>query len=214
MIMRIFTSTHTPPQHHSVYTHVFPSNDEVFNSASAFIDALTDRAITRGNLRSDTLRFAYGIRRRLSALGGNNLKEGDTLFILSPNSLLYPVVFLGALAAGVRVACSSAAQVPSEVAHQISITQPNHFIVHPSNIKCVVLALRSQGYDLNEIQRRVILLGKTEDLSENSIGKGWVTFSDIIDHQEPWDPVQFDGEKAHQVSFLAFPYFPYTCSIN
>lgn len=81
---------------HSVFEHIFPTTNDPFpESSTALVDAITGEVTTRGQLKRAALTFAYGVRNSLTALGGTNLKRGDTALVFSPNSVLYPIVSLG-----------------------------------------------------------------------------------------------------------------------
>jgi len=62
----------------------------------AFIDGVTGRTITRGQLKENALRLASGIR----ALG---LKKKDVACLWGPNSLEWAQAAFGLMAAGVTV---------------------------------------------------------------------------------------------------------------
>jgi 4-coumarate--CoA ligase len=95
---------------------------EYHDQPVAIIDAVSGQTISRKELSDKALRFAYGLR-NLSKLGkGEDLKRGDMVSVFSINTLDYPVVILGAFAAGVRIALSSPVQTPKELAHQLKLT--------------------------------------------------------------------------------------------
>lgn len=58
---------------------------------NAFIDAATDTALTRSQLRSLALSLGHGIKNHPEIQG----KRGDTALIFSPNTVAFPVVVFG-----------------------------------------------------------------------------------------------------------------------
>lgn len=198
--MTVYKSQNRPvaSTYRSVFSHVTSGNNSSLGDI-AYIDGSTHAFVTRGQVIREALQFAHTLRNGLSSLGGQNLDEGDIILVFTPNSLLSPSVLLGALAAGVCAACSGASQTAKELAHQISITKPKHFAVHPSIRAVLVDALSLMGYTQDEIQRRTILLARDEDIPRDLAAQGWVTYSNAIAHENEWVPVKFDGQRASNV---------------
>lgn len=67
-----------------------PSDQIVFAEASD-----PNNHITYGQLQDQVLRCAFGLKRMF------NIQHGDVVVICSPNSLEYPVLFYGIIAAGI-----------------------------------------------------------------------------------------------------------------
>ncbi|KAJ7060923.1 AMP binding protein [Mycena amicta] len=78
----------------------------------AFIDAATGVCLTRGQLVDLALALANGLRTRLG------LRRGDTVLLYSPNSLAWPVLLFGCVAAGLRITTANSAYTSRELAHQ------------------------------------------------------------------------------------------------
>ena len=86
MAPRIYTSRFPPTERpeQSVYSYVLPSaeDDPHLAKKPQFIDAATGLVLTRGELRTKTLEFAYGLRNVLHArYGGPRLGRGDTILV-------------------------------------------------------------------------------------------------------------------------------------
>ena len=81
--------------------------------APALIDGLTGRTITYAQL-------AEMVRRLAGAFAGIGLRKGDVLGIFSPNNVLYPVVFHGALAAGATVTTVNSLATAHDVRSQLA----------------------------------------------------------------------------------------------
>jgi acyl-CoA synthetase (AMP-forming)/AMP-acid ligase II len=100
--MTVYQAPLRPPilPSQSIFHYLFP-NDSAFypkqdRSSVAFIDALSGRSVTRGDLEEQGRRLATGIRKR-------GLHRGDVACIFGLNSLEWINAMLGCQAAGVRV---------------------------------------------------------------------------------------------------------------
>src|SRR3954468_5258274 len=78
----------------------------------AVIDGPSGREMTVGELADGVDRFA-------AALGERGLGRGDVIALFAPNNAYYPVVFHGALAAGVAVTTVNSLYTPDELAFQL-----------------------------------------------------------------------------------------------
>jgi acyl-CoA synthetase (AMP-forming)/AMP-acid ligase II len=107
-----------PPSGRIVYDHVLPEKTAFDPNSPAFIDGITGRIITRAELRRDTLRLGQGIHELKSRGAGREGKE-PVVLIFSPNTMDYPVQFLGVQAAGCIASLVNASYLTDELAHQI-----------------------------------------------------------------------------------------------
>lgn len=130
----------------------------------------------------------------------SDLNRGDKVLIFSPNCTLYPMATMATLAAGVVLACSGTAQTPKELAYQIKLTQPRHFIVHPSLLEVFLRTMELMGISLEESKRRTILLASPADMPPEILRQGWIAFSSLLAHESPWIPEDFSGSKSNEVS--------------
>ncbi|NUO59473.1 MAG: AMP-binding protein [Hamadaea sp.] len=80
--------------------------------APALIDGRTGQTVSYAHL-------AYQVERLAAGLAEAGLHPGDVLAIFSPNTLLYPVVFHAALAAGATVTTVNALATPADLASQL-----------------------------------------------------------------------------------------------
>lgn len=71
-------------------------------SLPVYIDGLTGRTVSRGELENTALRLASGLR-------GLGLKRGDVVNLWAPNSLEFAFAVWGAIAAGLVVSPSNIA---------------------------------------------------------------------------------------------------------
>ncbi|KAF8317906.1 acetyl-CoA synthetase-like protein [Clavulina sp. PMI_390] len=180
----------------SAFTHIF--SQPIDDGRPAFIEASTNTAITRGELKGKALRLGSAFL-QLSKLGrGPDLTEQDAVLLFSPNNLFYPVVTLASLASGVPVGCASAAAVPAELAHMIVLTKASFFIVHPTLFETFKAAMKLCGLPPAAYGKRVVFLSSKRSLSGES------TVEDLIAASAPMNPVNFDGERSKKSNIYFF----------
>jgi 4-coumarate--CoA ligase len=76
----IYPDVHIPDE--SIFTHALPVNGPYDDSLPAFIDAPSGKMITRGELRDNSLKFAYGLvgdNQVLASKGGPKFARGDVI---------------------------------------------------------------------------------------------------------------------------------------
>ncbi|KAJ7269564.1 AMP binding protein [Mycena rebaudengoi] len=105
----------------SVYTRIFSprGSGDVGGfppSRRALIDAASGTVITRAQLKDLTLSLGYGLRNHPNTRA--LAQRGDTVLIYSQNSLAWPVVLFGCVAAGLRCTPANNAYTSQELAHQ------------------------------------------------------------------------------------------------
>jgi 4-coumarate--CoA ligase len=98
---KVYTSAHPPIPvvRRSIFTYLFEdewTNEGGSPSSPAYIDAATNQTLTRQDVKTGSLKLAWGLQNRvpLSDSGGP-LKRGDTIMIMSPNSLSWPLALFG-----------------------------------------------------------------------------------------------------------------------
>ncbi|KZO99520.1 AMP binding protein [Calocera viscosa TUFC12733] len=202
--MTIFKS-HFPPYdlsgaRCSVFDYVF--SGQVSGDKAAFIDGVNEnRRITRSGLRDLSLSLAYGLRNTLSRRGGLPLQRGDVVLVFSPNSLEYPVMLLGAAAAGVRVSPANAAYTPKELAFQYKDSTAKHVFVDPALLPLLLEAFKITGVSEKEARQRTILLAFSDRIDKKF--QGWLTFDDLIGAEKA-QPERFSGEHSNSTLFLPY----------
>ena len=97
----------------SLFTQVFAKNWDP--SLPAYIDAPTGFTLTRGDVYNQSLQFAWGLRNVLGQ------KKKDIMAIFSPNSIQWPILLLGGIAAGMRITTVNSSYTPPELLHQLSV---------------------------------------------------------------------------------------------
>ncbi|KAF8340323.1 uncharacterized protein EI90DRAFT_3035186 [Cantharellus anzutake] len=185
----------------SVFTYLFAN--ERYNEV-AFIDPISNKSITRRQLKSDSLRFARSLR-NLDTLGqGASLQRGDTITIFSTTSIYYPVIILGAFAAGTPVACSSAAQTPTELAHQFTLTRPKFFAVQLQLLPVFLDTLKLLKVDEKEVIQRSVLICEREELSQSLRQQGWRCIYNLFEGDDDFEPEDFDGQRSSETALIVY----------
>lgn len=120
----IYHSIHRLGDHHKIPTRPdldiatfvlsqFPSPHQA-ESRVALIDSATSKRVTYAQLKRSILSLASGL---YHALG---VRKGDVIFLLSPNSLLYPTICLAVLSVGAILTTANPLNTESEIAKQVS----------------------------------------------------------------------------------------------
>ncbi|EJT97531.1 acetyl-CoA synthetase-like protein [Dacryopinax primogenitus] len=118
-------------------TSISPSRPRVPEDKPIFDLPSTGEVLTYGRLRSDTLSLAAGLHALLKNapghgdLGVSGTSTGPIVLLHFPNSLHYPVVLLGSLAAGCTVTLTNPILTPTEIAHIVGQTEPEVVFTQP-----------------------------------------------------------------------------------
>ncbi|KAK6933461.1 AMP-binding enzyme, C-terminal domain, partial [Dillenia turbinata] len=115
---------------HYVLSH-FPSGD-VAESKVAFIDSVTNRRVTYAELSRNINSLASGL---YHALG---IRKNDVVFVLSPNSVLYPAICLAVLSVGAILTTANPLNTESEIMKQVRDSKPKLGVASPEEIHKLV----------------------------------------------------------------------------
>ncbi|KAJ7697590.1 AMP binding protein [Mycena rosella] len=205
MSPRIYTSAYpsAPILNTSIFTRVFaPHGPELVGafprSMKAFIDSESGTFITRGQLHLLALSFAYGLREHPTTQP--YARRGDTALILAANSLAWPVILHGCVAAGLRCTFANRGFSFRELAYQYLD-------------KCIdtVRSMFSEiGLSREEGDRRTIILDRDlrwaggSGASRNLAAHGLRTFQDMLSRGTMDREEQFEGSTAHETVFLCY----------
>jgi acyl-CoA synthetase (AMP-forming)/AMP-acid ligase II len=110
----------------------------------AIIDGPSGREVTFAEL-------AQGVDRFAAALGERGLGRGDVIALFAPNNPYYPVVFHGALAAGVAVTTVNALYTPDELAFQLRDSGAKLLVTISPFLDRARAALREEGLAVTEV---------------------------------------------------------------
>ncbi|GJJ12638.1 hypothetical protein Clacol_006881 [Clathrus columnatus] len=178
----------------SVGIMVFSKNLDAHRPA--YIDAKTTQTLTRGDVYTQSLRLAWSLRNTLKQ------KPGMTMAIFSPNSITWPILLLGGIAAGLRITTINTSYTPNELRHQLEDSGAFHIFTHPTLVEIVVAALKSMKVSDIEIQNRVILLPGLIQLS-NSENKH-LHFNNLLGPNQLETEESFNGSASDDTVFLCY----------
>ncbi|CAO3701531.1 unnamed protein product [Rhizopus microsporus] len=158
-----------------------PSDQIVFAEASD-----PNNHITYGQLQDQVLRCAFGLKRMF------NIQHGDVVVICSPNSLEYPVLFygiiaaaqLGGVAAPIRHSTYSSFE---ETVNVINIIQPKAIIVHESEIQTVFPAAEKAKIPMSNI----LVITSCIDYIKDTYAGAQVVDSNLFSNGEAAEPYPY-----------------------
>lgn len=86
---------------------------EVAERRTALVDSVTGHRVSYAELRRSITRLGAGLHH------GLGVKKGDVVFVLSPNSLLYPVICLAVLYIGAVITTANPVNTEAEIIKQV-----------------------------------------------------------------------------------------------
>ncbi|CAL5872765.1 uncharacterized protein PFLUO_LOCUS7034 [Penicillium psychrofluorescens] len=116
-------------------SYLFSNPYNVSRDRTIFIDAVSGRSHTYDDVLQRTRSLASGLRQ----LG---VQTGDTVAMMCPNSIDYPIICYGIIGAGATVSPSNATYTSEEVHHQLQTTGAKYLIVHSSLAQTVKDAVK------------------------------------------------------------------------
>ncbi|KAI8924356.1 hypothetical protein BC831DRAFT_310536 [Entophlyctis helioformis] len=134
-----------------IASFVLGSKDVQANLAKpAFIDAATGETITFGDHIRRVQAFASGFVHHLG------FKKGDVLAMFSPNSIHYPAIVFGAVAAGGAFSGANPTNTADELAYQLKDSGASILVADPSVLATAKQAAKTAGLRAD----RVFVLAK------------------------------------------------------
>ncbi|KAJ7196467.1 AMP binding protein [Mycena pura] len=213
MSPRIYTSPYPdiPLPRTSVFTHIFasrrPGDVGGFPGArKAFIDAASGAYITRAQLLDLALAFAHGLRTHPDT----RASRGDTVLIFSPNSLAWPVVLFGSVAAGLRCTTANSAYTSRELAHQYVDSRARLLITSEDGLGAVRAMFAELGVPRSEGDRRTIVMrrdlqwARGPAAESNPEAAGLLTMEDLLKGGKMRQEEQFAGDLSNETVFLCY----------
>ncbi|KAF8633434.1 hypothetical protein AX17_004604 [Amanita inopinata Kibby_2008] len=200
-----------PVVERSLYTHLFVSSEPNLvggfpGSIPAFIDAASGTTLTRAALKQLTFTFAHGIRNHPQA----NAKRGDTILIYSPNSLNWPVVLFGSVAAGLRCTLANSAYNARELEHQYTDSGATLILTSEDGLGTVRETLKNLGLGREEADRRIIVLGNSLDWAGGPAAPhmpeaaGLLRMEDLLKLGTLTEEEKFEGRLAQETVYLCY----------
>ncbi|KAJ7109643.1 AMP binding protein [Mycena crocata] len=206
-----YPDTHIPKT--SVFTRIFASQASgdvggFPESTKAFIDAATGTCITRAELLHLSLSFGHGLRNHPDTKPF--ARRGDTILIYSPNSLAWPVVLFGSVAAGLRCTTANSAYTSQELAHQYTDSKAKLLITTEEGISTVKKMFAELGVSKEDGDKWIIVLGR--DLAwaggpkakRSTEADGLLTMEDLLNGGKLDEEEKFDGPLSDSTVYLCY----------
>jgi acyl-CoA synthetase (AMP-forming)/AMP-acid ligase II len=147
------------------------------------------------------LSFAWGLRNHFTTLGGIKLVKGNTVLIYSPNSIAWPVLFFGSIAAGFVCTPANSAYTASELAHQWKDSRASLILSHPDLVQTVLDMFEQIGVSPADAKKRIVLA--TWGFA-GTVPSGYVTMDDLLGKGAVAHEERFDGQDAHQTAMCCY----------
>lgn len=128
-----------------------PANQS--ESQIALVDAATGRRVTYAQLRRSIRSLASAL---YHALG---VRKGDVVFVLSPNSLLYPTICLAVLSVGAALTTANPLNTASEIGKQVrdsgaklAISAPEELHkLSPTGVPTILTSRKANNHNLQHL---------------------------------------------------------------
>ncbi|GJE91445.1 acyl--CoA ligase [Phanerochaete sordida] len=202
--MKIYTSPHAPVpvRNESIYTNLAVTRfDDFAPEQPAFIDAASGYTISRAQWRTLSLQFAWGVRHELPRLGGARLERGDVAMVFSPNSIAWPVVLFGGLAAALRMTLANSAYTPRELAHQYTDSGARLVFAHPALVPAVLEMFRGLDVDHTAARQQIVVMDWP---APDPALKDYLSVHDLLGKGQLAQEEKFPGELANETALLCY----------
>ncbi|KAF8162515.1 AMP binding protein [Mycena galopus ATCC 62051] len=166
-------------------------------SWTAYVDAATGTTLTRGQLKKLALSFAYGLRDHPTTQPCAT--QGDTVLIFSPNSLAWPVVLYGSVAAGLRCTLANSAYTSRELAFQYQDSRAKLVLTAEEGISTVRAMFTELGFSKADADQRIVVLG-----SDLRWAGGPAAARDLLSRGTLSKEESFEGAAAHETVYLCY----------
>ncbi|KAJ7185864.1 AMP binding protein [Mycena filopes] len=215
MAPRIYTShvPDVPILNMSIFTKLFgsraPGDVGGFpGSLRAYIDAASGATITRAEAKHLALSFGHGLRDHPTTRGF--AQRGDTVLIFSPNSLAWPVVLFGSIAAGLRCTLANSAYTSHELTYQYKDSGAKLVFTTEEGASTVRGMFAEMGLSKAEGDQRIVILG--DDLrwaggptaTPGPAAAGLVSLTDLLSRGALDKEEAFDGSAANETVLLCY----------
>lgn len=166
--------------------------ENIYNSrpgnldADAFIDENTGEKFTHRQIRDLTRKLASGLFNKF------NICRGDCIAIYSPNSIYFPIVFIGALSLGVIVTTINPMYTEKEVSHQLKDSNAKMIFSHENGI----------AVSLNAVEK---IKKDCQVVSFGACRPGSIPLREVFcDKEYPKLAFQNDSESKDEAALLAY----------
>ncbi|EKM79749.1 hypothetical protein AGABI1DRAFT_119847 [Agaricus bisporus var. burnettii JB137-S8] len=197
----------------SIFTYLMETRYHLYDPDDvAFVDADSEISISRRKLKTLALKLGYGLRNNLllSPMNGSSktsspLARGDTVMIFSPNTMSWPTVVFGCLAAGLRMTFASSALTPRELSWQWLDSKACVVFVYPDLVQVVKAMFKLVNVSEKEADRRIWIMDK---LWDENLPKGdyateqWL--GQLLHKGELSAEEKFDGDRADETAYICY----------
>ena len=118
----------------------------------------------------------------------------------SPNSLAYPLIIFGAVAAGLKVTCANAAYQAGELAHQYKDSGASHIFAHPSVIPIVTEMFSKIGVNAKSAQNLTWQL----TLDEPKGAPGVKALDELLQGGKLSSHEKFNGKDSRETVYMCY----------
>lgn len=186
----------------SIFTHIFKHTEK--QDHLAYIDAASGRKFTQRSVRDRALSFGYGLLHEVRKGEPNaQLRRGDTILVFTQNHLLFPILILGAFAAGLRASLASSNSSPSELLNQWKDSKPKYIIASSSLVSVALKMLELAGIHPKDAAKRIIAF--VDGVSTEPLpALPFVPFEDIADKGKLNEEEKFPGALANETALLCY----------
>ncbi|KAJ6487695.1 AMP binding protein [Mycena sanguinolenta] len=215
MAPKIYTShiPDVPIEQMSVFTKLFASHapgsvGRYPGSWTAYVDAASGTALTRAQVKKLSLLFAYGLRDHPTTQPF--AKRGDTVLIFSPNSLVWPIVLYGSVAAGLRCTLANSAYTSHELAYQYKDSRAKLIFTAEEGISTVRAMFAELGLSKAEAEKRIVVLGSDlrwaggPGVKRSPEAAGLLPWEDLLSRGVLEKEELFEGAAAHETVYLCY----------
>ncbi|KAJ7717822.1 AMP binding protein [Mycena maculata] len=196
----------------SIFTRLFASRGDDIGgfpgSCKAFVDATSGASITRAQLRHLSLTLAYGLKHHPNTSQFAN--RGSTVLIYSPNSLAWPVVLFGSVAAGLRCTLANSAYTSHELAFQYSDSGAKLIFTTEDGLAVVRSMFAESGIGKDDADMRIIVIGNDlrwaggPSAPRSPATAGLLRMEDLLGKGELKQEEKFEGPLANQTVYLCY----------
>lgn len=122
------------------------------------------------------------------------------LTLSSPNTLAYPVITFGCVAAGVKVTFANNFYTTRELAHQVKDSQADVIIAHPSVVKTAEQTWKSLGKD----PTGRVLAAALERQEVADLEAGCLKMPDLLAGPRLEQEEKFDGAESRETVYMCY----------
>ncbi|KXN81855.1 Putative acyl-coenzyme A synthetase [Leucoagaricus sp. SymC.cos] len=202
----------TPVVEESIFTYLMETRYKRYDaSGPAFVDADSEITITRAKLKRLALKLGYGLRNHVYLPSVSNphsltkLARGDTVMILSSNTMSWPAAVFGCLAAGLKATFAGCSLTPRELSWQWTDSKARVVFVAPDLISVALDMFRLIGISEKEARQRIWVM---DQLWDENLPRGvyksenWMGI--LLNQGTLSAEEKFDGELANETAYICY----------